>query len=46
MPAGFANLGLGGKAAFILWCTLLGATTGMLVGAWRAKRRAQRNEPR
>ena len=46
MPAGFANLGLGGKAAFILWCTLLGATIGMLVGAWRAKRRAQRNEPR
>lgn len=46
MPAGLANLGLGGKAAFILWCTLLGATTGMLVGAWRAKRRARRNERR
>ena len=45
MPAGLANLGLAGKAAFILWCTLLGATTGMFVGAWRAKRRARRNEP-
>ena len=45
MPAGLANLGIGGKAAFIVWCVLLGATTGMLVGAWRAKRRAQRNEP-
>ena len=25
MPAGLANLGVGGKAAFILWCTLLSA---------------------
>ena len=46
MPAGLANLGLGGKAAFIVWCALLGATAGRLVGAWRTRRRARSNEPR
>ena len=45
VPAGLANLGLGGKAAFILWCALLGAAAGRLLGAWRARRRARRTEP-
>jgi len=27
-PAGLANLGLGGKGAFIVWCALLGAAAG------------------
>ena len=41
MPAGLANLGIGGKTAFIIWCALLGAAAGRLLGAWRAKRRAR-----
>ena len=41
MPAGLANLGIGGKTAFIVWCILLGAAAGRLLGAWRAKRRAR-----
>ena len=45
MPGGLANLGLGGKAAFVVWCILLGAAAGRLIGAWRAKRRARTNEP-
>ena len=40
MPAGLTNLGIGGKAAFIVWCALLGAAAGRLLGALRAKRRA------
>ena len=46
MPAGLANLGIGGKAAFIVWCILLGAAAGWLLAAWRARRRAQDTEPR
>ena len=42
MPAGLTNLGLGGKAAFIVWCVLLGAAAGRLIGAWRARRRDRR----
>ena len=38
-PIGLAELGLGGKAAFILWCAALGAGAGKLFGAWRARRR-------
>ena len=38
-PMGLAQLGLGGKAAFVVWCTALGAGTGKLFGAWRARRR-------
>ena len=41
MPAGLANLGVGGKASFIVWCVLLGAAAGRLLGAWRARRRAR-----
>ena len=42
MPAGLANLGLAGKAAFILWCALLGAAACRLLGTWRARRRTRR----
>ena len=42
MPAGLANLGIGGKTAFIVWCALLGAAAGRLLGAWCAKRRTRR----
>ena len=45
MPLGLANLGLGGKAAFIAWCILLGAVAGRFIGAWRARRRARVSEP-
>ena len=46
MPAGLANLGIGGKAAFIVWCALLGAVTGRLLGARLARRRAGSPEAR
>ena len=42
MPAGLANLGIGGKVAFLVWCLLLGAVAGRLIGAWRARRHARR----
>ena len=42
MPTGLANLDLGGRAAFIVWCVLLGAAAGRLIGAWRARRRDRR----
>ena len=38
-PMGLAELGLGGKAAFIVWCAALGVGAGKLFGAWRARRR-------
>ena len=38
-PMGLAELELGGKAAFIVWCAALGAGAGKLFGAWRARRR-------
>ena len=38
-PMGLAELGLGGKVAFIVWCAVLGAGAGKLFGAWRAQRR-------
>ena len=40
-PMGLAELGLGGKVAFIVWCAALGAGAGKLFGAWRARRRKQ-----
>ena len=45
LPAGLANLGLGGKAAFVVWCALLGAAAGRLLGAWRANRRGKTYAP-
>ena len=38
-PMGLAQLGLAGKAAFVVWCIALGAGAGKLIGAWRARRR-------
>ena len=38
-PMGLAELGLGGKAAFVVWCAALGAGAGKLFGAWQARRR-------
>ena len=38
-PMGLAELGLGGKAVFVVWCAALGAGAGKLFGAWRARRR-------
>ena len=38
-PMGLAELGFGGKAAFVVWCAALGAGAGKLFGAWRARRR-------
>ena len=38
-PMGLAELGLGGKAAFVVWCAALGAGAGKLFAAWRARRR-------
>lgn len=39
-PAGLGELGVGGKAAFVAWSTVLGAIAGRLVGGWLARRRA------
>ena len=36
---GLAELGLGGKAAFVVWCVALGVGAGKLFGAWGARRR-------
>ena len=41
-PMGLAELGLGGKATFVMWCALLGAGAGRLIGAWCARRGKQR----
>ena len=41
LPVGLANLGVGGKGAFFVWCVLLGAVAGRLFGAWRGSRRAR-----
>ena len=38
-PMGLAEFGLGGKAAFVVWCAALGAGAGKLFGAWQARRR-------
>ena len=46
MPAGLANFGIGGKAALIVWCSVLGAAAGRLIGAWRVRHRARRNGSR
>ena len=41
-PTGLAELGVGGKTAFVVWSTLLGAGAGRLIGAWCARWRARR----
>ena len=40
-PTGLGELGVGGKAVFIAWSTVLGAAAGRLFGAWRARRRSK-----
>ena len=44
LPGGLAELGIAGKAAFVVWSTVLGAVAGSLIGAWRAKRRTRKEE--
>ena len=40
LPGGLAELGIAGKAAFVVWCAVLGAVAGRLLGSWRESRRA------
>ena len=42
LPGGLAELGIAGKAAFVVWCAVLGAVAGRLLGSWRESRRAPR----
>ena len=37
-PMGLAELGLAGKATFVVWCIAFGAGAGKLFGAWRTRR--------
>ena len=46
LPGGLAELGIAGKAAFVVWSTVLGAAAGRLIGTWRTSRRARREEDR
>ena len=41
LPAGLADIRLGGKAAFVVWCALLGAVEGRLLGPRRTTRRGR-----
>ena len=38
VPSGLGELGIAGKAVFVVWSAGLGAVAGQLVGAWRARR--------
>ena len=38
LPGGLAELGIAGKAAFVVWSVVLGAVAGSLIRAWRADR--------
>ena len=42
LPGGLAELGITGKAAFVVWSAVLGAVAGRLLGSWRESRRAPR----
>ena len=46
LAGGLAELGIAGKAAFVVWSAVLGAAAGRLLGAWRARREARREEVR
>ena len=46
LPGGLGELGIAGKAAFVVWSAVLGAVAGSLIGAWRARRGARRAEGR
>ena len=39
MPSGLGELGIAGKAVFVVWSAMLGAVAGRLLGAWRARRK-------
>lgn len=41
MPSGLGQLGVVGKAAFVVWSTVLGAALGRIVAAWWARLRAR-----
>ena len=41
MPSGLGELGVAGKAVFVVWSAVLGAAAGRLAGAWWARRRAR-----
>ena len=44
VPGGLAELGIAGNAAFVVWSAVLGGVAGSLIGAWRARRQARRQE--
>ena len=44
LPSGLAELGIAGKAGFVVWSAVLGAVAGSLIGSWRARRQARRQE--
>ena len=46
LPGGLGELGIAGKAAFVVWSAVLGVVAGSLIGAWRARRGARRAEGR
>ena len=46
VPGDLAELGIAGKAAFVVWSAVLGAGAGSLIWAWRARRGARRAEGR
>ena len=43
---GLGELGISRKGVFVIWCVVLGAVAGRLLGAWRARGRARREEAR
>ena len=46
LPGGLGEFGIEGKAAFIVLSAVLGAVAGRLLGSWRERRRARREEGR
>ena len=43
-PSGLGELGIVGKGVFVIWSAMLGAVAGRLLGAWRTRRQARRDE--
>ena len=41
MPSGLGEIGVAGKAAFVVWSAVLGAVLGRIVAAWWARLRAR-----
>ena len=44
VPSGLGELGIAGKAIFVAWSAVFGAVAGRVLGAWRERRRARREE--